>query len=265
MNNTAFLRNCFLSGILLLLSSCITNKKATYFQDISEAQQTILKVSAKYTELTIKPDDILSITITTIDPQSVSALNQGASLPVVGAASSSGAAQPLNGFLVNKNGEIQLAMIGVLKVAGLSTFEAKELIQKKAKIYYKDPDVQVRFANFRVTVLGEVNRPSTYTIPNEQVSVLDVLGLAGDLTVYGMRENIMVVRANDNQTKEFGRLNISSAEIFNSPYFYLKQNDIIYVEANKSKIAASDANRTRLITIGTSIASALIVLAIRLR
>lgn len=264
MNNTAFLKNCFLYGILFLLSSCITNKKTTYFQDISQAPQTILQRSAQYTEPTIRPDDLLSISITTIDTESINAFNQGGTAPVLGMAGSSETAQPVNGYLVNKKGEIQLTVIGVVKVAGLTTYEVKELIQKKALTYYRDPNVQVRFANFKITVLGEVARPSTYVIPNEQVSVLDVLGLAGDLTIYGMRENVMVIRGNDNETKEFGRLNLNSSELFNSPYFYLKQNDVVYVEANKSKIAASDANRTRLITIGTSIASAMIVLLIRL-
>ena len=262
MNIISLYRNAIVSCFLLLLSSCITNKNTTYFQDISQSQKTVLQQSAKYTELIIQIDDILSVSISTIDPQSVASVNQGVSTAILGAANSTGAAQQVNGFLVDKNGEIQLSMIGSVKVAGLTTFEARELILKKALSYYKDPNVQVRFANFRVTVLGEVNRPATYTIPNEQVSVLDVLGLAGDLTIYGMRENVMVIR-NNNGTKEFGRLNLNSSEIFNNPYFYLKQNDVVYIEPNRSKIAATDASRTRLITIGTSMLSAIIVLLIR--
>ncbi len=262
MNIISLYRNAIVLCFLLSLSSCITNKNTTYFQDISQSQKTVLQQSAKYTELIIQIDDILSVSISTIDPQSVAAVNQGVSTAILGAANSTGAAQQVNGFLVDKNGEIQLSMIGTVKVAGLSTFEARELILKKALSYYKDPNVQVRFANFRVTVLGEVNRPATYTIPNEQVSVLDVLGLAGDLTIYGMRENVMVIR-NNNGTKEFGRLNLNSSEIFNNPYFYLKQNDLVYIEPNRSKIAATDASRTRLITIGTSMLSAIIVLLIR--
>lgn len=262
MNIISLYRNAIVLCFLLFLSSCITNKNTTYFQDISQSQKTVIQQSAKYTELIIQVDDILSVSISTIDPQSVAAVNQGVSTPILGAANSTGTAQQVNGFLVDKNGEIQLSMIGSVKVAGLSTFEARELILKKALSYYKDPNVQVRFANFRVTVLGEVSRPATYTIPNEQVSVLDVLGLAGDLTIYGMRENVMVIR-NNNGTKEFGRLNLNSSEIFNNPYFYLKQNDVVYIEPNRSKIAATDASRTRLITIGTSMLSAIIVLLIR--
>ena len=262
MNIISLYRNAIVLCFLLFLSSCITNKNTTYFQDISQSQKTVIQQSAKYTELIIQVDDILSVSISSIDPQSVAAVNQGVSTPILGAANSTGTAQQVNGFLVDKNGEIQLSMIGSVKVAGLSTFEARELILKKALSYYKDPNVQVRFANFRVTVLGEVSRPATYTIPNEQVSVLDVLGLAGDLTIYGMRENVMVIR-NNNGTKEFGRLNLNSSEIFNNPYFYLKQNDVVYIEPNRSKIAATDASRTRLITIGTSMLSAIIVLLIR--
>lgn len=262
MNIISLCRNAMFLCFLLLLSSCITNKNTAYFQDISSAQKTVLQQSAKYTELIIQVDDILSVSISTLDPQSVAAVNQGVSTPVLGVANSTGSAQQVNGFLVDKNGEIQLSMIGSVKVAGLSTFEARELILKKALSYYKDPNVQVRFANFRVTVLGEVNRPATYTIPNEQVSVLDVLGLAGDLSIYGKRENVMVIR-NNGGTREFGRLNLNSSEIFNNPYFYLKQNDLVYVEPNKAKIATTDASRTRLITIGASVFSALVVLLIR--
>lgn len=249
-------------GILVisLMSSCITNKKTTYFQDVGlhERMDTL-----KFKEPVIQIDDILSISITTIDAESAAIINQGANTPVLGGTSTLNDAQQINGFLVDKNGEVEFAMLGKVKVAGFTTYEAREFIREKASTLYNKPKVQVRFANFKITVLGEVLKPATYTLPNEKVSILDVIGLAGDLTIYGLRENVLVIRE-QNGKKEFGRLNLNSVDIFNNPYYYLRQNDVVYVEPNKSKIATTDASRTRLITIGTSIASAMIVLLIRI-
>lgn len=251
-----------LLGILTIgfLSSCITNKNTTYFQDIGQHER---KDTIKFNEPIIQIDDILSISITTIDAESAAIINQGANTPIVGSTSTLSDAQQINGFLVDKNGEVEFAVLGKVKVAGLTTYEAREMIREKASSLYNKPKVQVRFANFKITVLGEVLKPATYTLPNEKVSILDVIGLAGDLTIYGMRENVLVIREH-NGKKEFGRLNLNSVDIFNNPYYYLKQNDVIYVEPNKSKIATTDASRTRLITIGASIASAMIVLLIRI-
>ena len=123
--------------------------------------------------------------------------------------------------------------------------------------------MQVRFANFKITVLGEVNRPATYTVPNEKVTVLDALGLAGDLTIYGKRENVLLVRDQGGQ-KELVRLNLNESEVFSSSYFYLRQNDVIYVEPGKAKAAANNAARTQAFAIIGSVLSVLIVALTRL-
>lgn len=259
--------NALLKAVVLFFAmsfcSCSGTKNVPYFQDVSLEQQSILKNTAAFTEPTIQPDDILSISILTIDPSSSTPANQSASLQALGTGSNpNSSSQAVNGFLVDKNGEVELTVIGKLKLGGLTTFQAKDLIREKAAGLYKNPNVQVRFANFKITVLGEVNKPANYTLPNEKITIMDALGLAGDLTIYGKRENVLLIREKKGE-KEFARLNLNSSEIFNTPYYYLRQNDVIYVEPNKAKIATTDANKTRLITIAASITSALLVLLIR--
>ncbi|RXF69534.1 hypothetical protein EKH83_11810 [Arcticibacter tournemirensis] len=258
------------SGFLLvaglLLTSCETTKKVAYFQDISSEQQSELANTARFTEPVIQPDDILSISIFTIDPTTNMVVNQAASQAistVTGTTVALGATPPTSGFLVDKNGEIDLSVVGKVKVVGLTTYQARDLIKEKAAVVYTHPNVQVRFANFKVTILGEVARPASYVIPNEKVSVLDALGLAGDLTIFGKRENVTIIRDSGGK-KEFARLNLNSKEIFNSPYYYLKQNDVLYVEPNKGKAASLNQARTQTYAIIGTALSVLIVLFTRL-
>ena len=246
-------------SILALMSSCVSNKNITYFKDITAINQADLENATKFTEPIIQTDDILSINVFTLNPQSGVIVNQAASTPLLGGnASTSVASQQVTGFLVDKNGEIELSLIGKVKVAGLTTYQARELIRDKVALFYKEPNVQLRFANFKVSVLGEVNAPSTYTLPNEKVSILDALSLAGDLTIYGKRENVLIVRDN-NGKKEFARLNLNSSSIFNSSFYYLKQNDVVYVEPNKARVSANNAAQVQTIGIITSIVSVLIL------
>ena len=264
--NNRKLINCFMLMAGLLLASCTTTKNVPYFQDISLASQSELTNTAKFTEPIIQSDDILSISIFTIDPTTNMIVNQVGSQAISsssGSSSSIGATSPTAGFLVDKNGEIDLSVIGKVKVRGLTTFQARDLIKDSAAVVYKNPNVQVRFANFKVTVLGEVNRPASYVVPNEKVSVLDALGLAGDLTIFGRRENVTLIRDN-NGKKEFARLNLNSKEIFNSPYYYLKQNDVLYVEPNKGKAASLNQFRTQTFAVIGTALSVLIVLISRL-
>ncbi|MBT2562740.1 polysaccharide biosynthesis/export family protein [Pedobacter sp. ISL-64] len=244
----------------VLVSSCVSSKKIAYFQDIQAINQAKLDNAAAFVEPTIQPDDILSVNIFTLNPQSGAIVNQAANTPTLGGNSNSSLSTQSTGFLVDKNGEIELSLIGKLKVAGLTTYQARELIRDKAAEVYKQPNVQLRFANFKVSVLGEVNAPSAYTLPNEKVSILDALSLAGDLTIYGKRDNVLIVRDN-NGKKEFARLNLNSSDIFNSPFYYLKQNDVVYVEPNKRKVSASNSAQIQTIGVLASVVS-VIVLAI---
>lgn len=240
------------------ISSCISSKNVSYFENLSTAKRSTMESVAPFAEPIIQTDDILAVAINTIDPQSASVVNQAGTTLAVPSSTGSGREQ-VSGYLVDKNGEIELSLIGKIKVAGLTTFEAKELIKQKASRDLKDPNVTVRFANYKISVLGEVNRPTVYTVPNEKVTVLDVLSLAGDMTIFGRRDNILVIRDVDGK-KEFGRLNLNSSDIFSSPYYYLKQNDVVYVEPNKQKvIALNNGTRTTIALIVSALSTAALI------
>ncbi|MBW8687364.1 polysaccharide biosynthesis/export family protein [Chitinophaga rhizophila] len=250
--------------ISLSFLACSTPKNITYFRDIPDSVLKKSITQAVYSTPEIQADDILQVTIQTLDPASTAMLNQPgtAAWPVTG----SGATQPVtntpgsnvSGFLVDKDGYVVLPLIGKVMVKGKTTDQVRDDIRTKAAEYYKDPVVNVRFANFKITVLGEVTRPSTYIMPNEKVTLLDALGMAGDLTIYGKRENVMLIRDAGPQ-KEFVRFNLNDSRTFTSPYFYLRQGDVIYVEPNENKVAATDANSVKRIALITSALTLLVV------
>jgi polysaccharide export outer membrane protein len=169
-----------------------------------------------------------------------------------------------NGFLVNKEGYIEIPLLGRFYLAGLTTIQAEDSISKRASLYYKLPTVYVRFANFKVTVLGEVLRPGSYIVPNEKATIFDALGYAGDLTIFAKRENALLIRDSGNQTR-LVRLNLNSKDIVKSDYFYLKQNDVIYVEPTKAKLANLDAVQNKNYAIIGAILSVLIIAGTRLK
>ncbi|NIG55218.1 hypothetical protein F3J22_17130 [Chitinophaga sp. Cy-1792] len=250
--------------VVIGMFACKAPKNITYFRDIpdsvrfAEVNQTIYKTPE------IQVDDILQVTIQTLDPAATTMLNQqGQSVPGTAPSVTSAPAPAINGYLVDKDGNISLPLIGKLQVKGKSTDAVRDEIQAKAGAYYKDPVVNVRFANFKVTVLGEVARPSSYIMPNEKVSLLDALGMAGDLTIFGKRENVLLIRDNDGK-KEFVRFDLNKSNLFTSPYFYLRQGDVVYVEPNKNKVASTDMQQVKRISIMASVLSLLIVVASRI-
>jgi polysaccharide export outer membrane protein len=248
--------------LIVLFSSCASTKKVSYFQDIPQVGEAQLKEIAQFTEPVIQPDDILSINFFSIDPQTAAVINQGSTLQALGAST-----LPINqqstGFMVDKNGDVELVGVGKVRLGGLTTYQAKELIRKKVEADFKNPSIEVRFVNFKITVLGEVNRPAVYTLQNEKVTFLDALGMAGDMTIFGRRENVMLIRDNAGK-KEFVRFDLNSTAFLNSPYFYLKQNDVIYIEPNKGKAASLNAARTQTYAIIGSALSVLVILFSRL-
>lgn len=253
-------RPILLLMLLVVFIGCRSNKTIPYFKNIPKTEYSKIEQAA-YTELKIKEDDILDITIQTADLNAASQVNDAATNNSV--ATPGGGGQRVSGFVVDKEGEVELPVLGRVKVAGLTSYEARNLIRKKANDYFVDPTVQVRFVNFKVTVIGEVNRPSSYTMPSERVTILDAIGLAGDLTIYGKRENVLLIRETNNG-KELVQFNLNDAEVFKSPYYYLKQNDIIYVEPSKGKIASADSSRFSVIAIIASLLSTAALIITRL-
>jgi len=238
--------------------------------DFPDTSKPIVVKTVPFKEPIIQGDDILSINIQTIDPQANLIFSQ----PSISSSASSataalglgggGGTQQVTGYLVDKEGNVQIPIIGKVKLAGLTTIIARDSVTNRLQKFYKDPIVDVRFANFKITVLGEVLKPGAYTVPNERTSILDALGLAGDLTIYGRRENVLLIRDSSDQ-KQMVRLNLNSKNLISSPYFYLKQSDIVYVEPNKAKAAALDAAKTRNYAIAASIITLLIVVATRVK
>ncbi len=230
-----------------LMVSCVSIKKVKYFSDLPDTMTTpfVITPITKFVDPTIESNDILSISIQTVTQNSGNA-------PIT--TSSSGAFNPLSGCLVDKNGYVELSIIGFVKVGGLTTTEARELIKQKAKEYYNNPVVNVRIANFDIIMLGDVSRSGSISMPSEKVSILDAIALSGDLPLTARRDNILLIRTEGTE-KKFVRLDMNSSKIFQSPYFYLKQRDVIYVEPNKFKLQTSDNTFLRNLGIVSSIIS----------
>ena len=222
-------------AVLLAFSGCASQKEVAYFNGInSQSADVINKNFYTAHEARICSGDMLSITVTALDPSAVAPFN----LPLVTYATP-GSDKLSNQFtlmsyLVDINGNINFPVIGNIKLGGLSKSEAISFIDQKLSPYLKNAIVTIQFMNYRITVLGEVFKPGQYMISNEKVTILDALGLAGDMTIYGKRNNVLITRENNGKL-EFARLNLNTDEVFKSPYFYLQQNDVIYVEPNTVK------------------------------
>jgi polysaccharide export outer membrane protein len=206
-------------------------------------QDGLITSNTQIPESFIQKNDILSITIGDLNPEGTRIFNpvaQEGQNPITAGPNSIGNSQ---GYLVNSDGAIQFPILGNIKAEGLTKTQLKDKISKSIldKKLLIDPIVTIRFMNFRVTVLGEVNHPTVVTVPNEKISLLEAIGLAGDLTLYGKRQNVMIIRE-ENEKKTIKHIDLNSSELFTSKYYYLMSNDIVYVEPNKAKIAT--ANRS---------------------
>jgi len=216
-------------SVLLLSQSCITRKDISYFQDIADTLST-QRITRNF-EAIVQPGDILSVHVTSLSPEASSFFN------VVGETADQ---QVANTYLVNSAGNIEMPLIGAVKVAGNTTQVAKYLLKAKLEKYLSDPAVNLRIMNFKVTVLGEVKHPGVYTIPNEKITLIEALGLAGDMTIFARRVNVLVIREEGGDRK-FVKLDLTSKDFFESDYYYLHSNDILYVEPGKGKFASADA------------------------
>lgn len=248
-------------GFLTLLNSCKSYKDIPYFKNVSDSTYVYkngVKINTvTYEDIKIQPNDILNITIQTIDPE----MNNVMGSADANATLLMGNNNEINqapGYLVDQEGYIELPVAGKIKVGGLTTVQAKEQIRTRALKYYKEPVVNVRIVNFKVTVLGEVTKPGAYLINGEKATILDALGQSGDMTIFGKRGNVLLVRE-ENGKQKMVRFNLNSTDIFESPYFYLRQGDVLYVQPGKGKAAANDAAMVRTYTI---IASTLSLFAI---
>ncbi|MDI3318646.1 polysaccharide biosynthesis/export family protein [Pinibacter soli] len=233
--------------MVLILASCGNPKELRYFQGEFD---TAKLAKLNYTEPLIQIGDILSITVFSDNIEASVPYNM--SLPPTTSATS-GQSNTMLGYEVDNNGNIQMAGLGTLKVSGLTIAQLQGLLDQKLEKLLSHPFYNIKFLNFKVTVLGDVNHPGTFTFPVQKVSIMDVLGMSGDLTIYGKRDNILIIREQDGK-REFGRVNLKSPDIFKSDWFYLKQNDVVYVDMLDKKAIATDQTM-RWIAISTAVLS----------
>jgi polysaccharide export outer membrane protein len=222
---------CFL--FLIFFCSCAPTRNLVYFKDIQNDKGFLEEIKNKI-EPVIQPNDLLEITVISLNAESNILFNSGV-LPTIGSAGGAAAPGKVNeGYLVAANGTINFPVLGSVKLVGLTKEEATSKLTAEIRNHVKNPIVNMRFLNFRITVLGEVNRPSTFVVPSERINLIEALGQAGDMTAYGKRENVLIIREK-NGVRSINRINMASKDAFNSPYFYLQQNDVVYVEPVKIK------------------------------
>jgi polysaccharide biosynthesis/export protein len=244
-----------LSAYVLFLSACGSSRKAIYFSQNGKSE---FPAATQSLEPVIQPNDLLSITVTSLNPQAsevFNSLNATADRPSTATATTSQA----TGYLVDTEGNIKLPYLGEIKAAGLTKKALQdgirnEILRRKLLL---DPIVDIRYLNYKVSVLGEVARPSVLTVPNEKITFLEALGLAGDLTIFANRDNVLLIREEEGK-KMLHRIDLTSNELFTSPYYYLKSNDIIYVEPNKAKISNASGARTWLPVILSALSLAVV-------
>lgn len=245
--------------ILLMLVSC-GKKNLAYFSDLDD-QREYKETITNFSEPKIQPDDLLSISVGSLSSDANVLFNRGVLTPV-GSNSSGTNSKGEEGYLVDKYGFIEFPVLGKVKVGGLTKQEAKDKLVAELDNYLKRPTATIRFMNFRVTVVGEVNKPSTFTIPSEKVNVLEALGMAGDMTQFGKRDNVLIIRE-EGGVRKMARINLMSTEAMKSPYFYLHQNDVIYVEPNKARDSQATID-TRLVSLSLAVISTVTLIIWRL-
>ena len=227
--------------MLFLLASCQSYKKVPYMQDVNVVNKAVQQEGLY--DAKIMPKDLLTIVVSCTSPELAAPFNLTVASPTnLATTNLMTTTQPiLQPYLVDNEGKISFPVLGELKLGGLTKREAEQLVKERLKPYIKeDPIVTVRMVNYKISVIGEVTRPGTFTISNEKVNLLEALAMAGDMTVYGLRDNVKLIREDANGKQQIISLDLNKAETILSPYYWLQQNDIIYVTPNKAKARNSD-------------------------
>ena len=256
-----FIKASLLFAVLFLFFSCASKQNVVYYQNIDG--MNISQSNTSY-EVKIQPDDILLIIVSAEDPEIAIPFN----LTTV-AVSSSGRPDIATGqlttqtYLVDKNGYIEFPVLGKVLVGGLTRTEVLQSLKDKIGVYIKKPIINLRITNFKVSLQGEVNVPGTYTVASERLTLIEALSMAKDLTIYGKRNSILVIRES-NGVKSFNRVDITKADFITSPFYYLAQNDVVYVEPNSTRVNSSVVGpNTSVIISAISILVSLSVLIFR--
>ena len=242
-----------------LMASCVTQKQMTY---VSNAQPEMAdSLNAKFqlqSELVVRVGDALTIYVSALDPEAVAPYNLPAVVYATPGATTLSTTPALQYYIVDENGDINFPVLGKLHVAGLKRTEVENLVKERLEAQVMNPQVNANVVNAKISVLGEVNRPGNVVLTGGRMTLFDALASAGDMTVYGRRDNVLVTREVDGKL-EIARLNLRDANIYTSPYFFLQQNDVVYVSPNKVR-AVSSANASLWLSMVSTVASAATVI-----
>ena len=243
------------------LGSCVNSKEITYMHNIED---TAVATMLQNIEPVIQKNDLLSISVTSINQEATAIFNVPNNNAIAGTNSSnpnSGYINQAVGYLVNQKGFIQFPILGNIQAAGLTKQDLSDEITKKLteNKLLLDPQVTIRYLNYKITVLGEVGRPMVINVPNERITILEALGLAADITVNGRKDNVLLIREVAG-SRTVHRVNLNSPELLTSPYYVLQSNDVLYVEPNKAKVNATSPTRVWLPLVLSSLT--LVVLAV---
>lgn len=234
--------------VTVLISSCSTvYKQVPYLQNSDNYVANTAGSNLALYDARIMPKDLITITVNTSDPSAAIPFNLTVPTPANSTSNSLTSQPSLQKYLVDNEGKIRFPIIGELEVAGLTKGEVEALVIEKLKPYLKEtPIVNVRMTNYNISVLGEVTSPGTFTIDNEKVTIFEALAMARDMTIYGLRENVKLIREDATGERKIVQLDITDPNIITSPYYYLQQNDVIYVTPNdtKAKTAGISASTT---------------------
>ena len=240
--------------LCLFLGSCSNYKDVPYFQNSATYDSS---VGGTLPDMTIKPKDMLTIFVTSSNPEGVAQFNMRDPIPIAEERIASGHVPistshngKIHHYLVDNNGEVAFPVVGHIKLAGLTLTQANDAVKAKIAPYINqnaDYQVNVRIDNFEVTVMGEVRNPNTFSVPRERLSILEALAMAGDMTIYGKRENVKLLRENGYGEYEIHELDLRDANVVNSPYYYMQQRDILYVEPNTAMAQNASIGRTRVL------------------
>jgi polysaccharide export outer membrane protein len=244
--------------VIALFSSCASKKDYIYVQNIDSIE---LK-SENYRTL-LQPDDLISILVLGENPTITAPFNSPNAISATQPENNMQVQIPPQTYLIASDNTINLLVVGKIKIGGLTKKEAEALLIEKLSKYLASPSVDLRILNYKISVQGEVNRPGTFPITTERVTLIEALSMAGDLTVYGKRNNVLLIRE-ENGIKVIKRLDLTKADFINSPFYYLRQNDMVYVEPNKTKInSAAVGPNTALVLSGISLLVTVIALTLR--
>ncbi len=251
----------FSAVVSLILFSCTSTRQSQYFQGVFDTTQlSVLNIH----EPIVQKGDLLAIVVYSDNPEATAIYNQ----PILASNTTSGvlnaSGTPSQGYLVDSEGNIQFQGLGTIHVEGLSRRALSDTLLGRLSVYLTNAYTSIRFLNYKVTIIGEVLRPGIYTIPGERVNMLEAIGLAGEFSIYGRKDNVLIIRE-VNGKREFGRMDLRSPEAFTSPYYYLQQNDIVVIDQNKNKQSGNDQTISRNIGLGASIISTIAIIISILR